>query len=198
VQSPLLLGFTQAHRDQLVAAMCRRVRGLQRADAEDAVSEALVRFHRVGGRNANGAPIRAPLRWLATAARNRLHDVRRQRAGVLEGNAASLDDAVPAAWGERAHATTVVGDIVRADEWLPDLLARLDRPAVLAAIREALTTVSEPNRRAWWLRVRHDLPHAEVARRLGITVGASKMRVHHANRALRQALRHHPALEDAA
>ena len=48
----------------------------------------------------------------------------------------------------------------------------------LATINEALQRISEPDRTAFILRVQHELPYDEIARVLGLSLSATKVKVH--------------------
>jgi RNA polymerase sigma-70 factor (ECF subfamily) len=68
------------------------------------------------------------------------------------------------------------------EETLPDPAAGPERRAAsqleLMRIEKFLRTVSEIDRAAFGLRVRHDLPYEEIARVLGITLASTKVKVH--------------------
>jgi RNA polymerase sigma-70 factor (ECF subfamily) len=48
----------------------------------------------------------------------------------------------------------------------------------LQTINQVMQTLPEIDRAAFILRVQHDMPYAEIARTLGITISASKVKVH--------------------
>ena len=57
------------------------------------------------------------------------------------------------------------------------LEARLDAGALRRALGDALVALPERQREALWLRVVDELPYGEVARRLGCSEGAARVRV---------------------
>jgi RNA polymerase sigma-70 factor (ECF subfamily) len=134
------------------------VRVLPRADAEEAVQEALVRAWL--RRDACRSP-EAPLPWLLEITRNEARRVlgRQGRLGSLE----PLDPAT------------------REDDALAGAAVRL-------TVQQALGTLAEPDRRVLHLRYAEDLTQVEVARRLGLPEGTVKVRLHRARGRLRRAL----------
>lgn len=143
---------------------CLREAGrvLPRADAEEAVQEALVRAWR--RRHSCRTP-EAPLPWVLEITRNetRRQLVRRSlRMGRElvghEGREPQADDA------ELAGATTRV------------------------TVEQALLRLDETDRRALHLRYDEDLTQPEVARRLGMPEGTVKVRLHRARLRLREML----------
>ena len=54
----------------------------------------------------------------------------------------------------------------------------------LLRVQRVLRTLSEIDRTAFVLRVRHDLPYAEVARVLGLSLEAAKVKVHRVRKKL--------------
>jgi RNA polymerase sigma-70 factor (ECF subfamily) len=134
------------------------VRVLPRADAEEAVQEALVRAWL--RRDACRSP-EAPLPWLLEITRNEARRVlgRQARFGSLEllHPAPSEDDA------------------------LAGTAARL-------TVEQALRTLADRDRHVLHLRYAEDLTQVEVARRLGLPEGTVKVRLHRARRRLRRAL----------
>jgi RNA polymerase sigma-70 factor, ECF subfamily len=74
---------------------------------------------------------------------------------------------------------------------LPDAIAveaRVDEVILAVTLREAMTTLSPAHREILELVYDADLKLVDAAARLGIPLGTAKTRVHHALRALRQAL----------
>jgi RNA polymerase sigma-70 factor, ECF subfamily len=134
------------------------VRVLPRADAEEAVQEALVRAWL--RRDACRSP-EAPLPWLLEITRNEARRVlgRQARLGSVElpHPVRSEDDALAGA-------------------------------AVRLTVEQALRTLAERDRRVLHLRYAEDLTQVEVARRLGLPEGTVKVRLHRARRRLRRAL----------
>ncbi len=60
----------------------------------------------------------------------------------------------------------------------PEPGQRLDAQRQLQRVHRFLQTVSEIDRAAFILRVRHELPYAEIARVLGVSETAVKVKVH--------------------
>ena len=54
----------------------------------------------------------------------------------------------------------------------------------LQRVKEILQTMPEPDRTAFILRVQHELPYAEIARVLGLSLTAAKVKVHRARKKL--------------
>lgn len=54
----------------------------------------------------------------------------------------------------------------------------------LQRVKEILRTLPEPDRAAFILRVQHELPYAEIARVLGLSLTAAKVKVHRARKKL--------------
>ena len=54
----------------------------------------------------------------------------------------------------------------------------------LQRVQRVLQTLSEIDRAAFVLRVQHELPYAEIARVLGISLAAAKVKVHRARKKL--------------
>lgn len=79
----------------------------------------------------------------------------------------------------------------------PDLIEQIERDADLEELRyrtgAALESLSAPNRRAVELRVMHQLPYPEVARRLGITEATARARVSRSLSALANAMEPGPS-----
>jgi len=134
------------------------VRVLPRADAEEAVQEALVRAWL--RRDACRSP-EAPLPWLLEITRNEARRVlgRRARLGSLE----------------LAHAAPGEDDA-------------LAGAAVRLTVEQALSTLAERDRRVLHLRYAEDLTQVEVARRMGLPEATVKVRLHRARGRLRRAL----------
>ena len=74
------------------------------------------------------------------------------------------------------------------DENHPDSHSRPDQVVEaqleLEHVRKILLTLPEIDRTAFILRVQHDLPYAEIARILGLTLSATKVKVHRVRRKL--------------
>jgi RNA polymerase sigma-70 factor, ECF subfamily len=139
-----------------------------RAQAEDIVSETFVRVLTRAPRIES----RTALAYLLTIARNcYLSGQRRRRREVAMPEDLPAPDQDPA--------------------------GRLQTEAHLAATLLALRDLPEGERAALLLRVDHELPYEEIAVALGISVGATKVRVHRARLHLTSALEsrggHHEA-----
>jgi RNA polymerase sigma-70 factor (ECF subfamily) len=134
------------------------VRVLPRADAEEAVQEALVRAWL--RRDACRSP-EAPLPWLLEITRNEA-----RRVLGREARRGSLEPLYPAP---------------REDDALAGAAARL-------TVEQALGTLAERDRRVLHLRYAEDLTQVEVARRMGLPEATVKVRLHRARGRLRRAL----------
>lgn len=66
----------------------------------------------------------------------------------------------------------------------PEPSASAERAAELAAVLEGIRTLEESDRAALLLRAVDELPYEEIARVLGITPVAARVKVHRARRAL--------------
>lgn len=143
---------------------CLREAGrvLPRADAEEAVQEALVRAWR--RRHACRTP-EAPLPWVLEITRN---EARRQ----LERRSRRMGREVVGQEGCEPQAD---------DAELVDTATRV-------TVEQALRRLDETDRRALQLRYDEDLTQPEVARRLGMPEGTVKVRLHRARLRLREML----------
>jgi len=135
------------------------IRVLPRADAEEAVQEAMVRAWL--RQDACRSP-EAPLPWMLEITRNearRLHgrEARRCSLEFLDGAALDAD---------------------REDDELAGTATRL-------AVEQAIHTLADGDQRILRLRYADDLTQCEVARRLGMPEGTVKVRLHRARRRLR-------------
>jgi RNA polymerase sigma-70 factor, ECF subfamily len=139
-------------------ARCLReaVRVLPRADAEEAVQEALARAW--VRRDACHSPD-APLPWLLEITRN---EARRQL-------------------GRKARLASLELFESTASE-----RERADEVAIRVTVQQALGKLAEGDRRLLRLRYAEDLTQGEVARRLGMAEGTVKVRLHRARRRLRK------------
>jgi RNA polymerase sigma-70 factor (ECF subfamily) len=133
-------------------------RVLPRADAEEAVQEALVRAWL--GRDGCRSPD-APLPWLLEITRNEARRVARREA--LRVTLEPFDDASSE------------------DAELAGTAARL-------TVEQALRRLAERDRRLLRMRYSEDLSQVEVARLLGLPEGTVKVRLHRARRRLRRLL----------
>lgn len=127
----------------------------ERSDAEDITSETFARAL------ASSEPIRAATAkgYLMTIARHYYLETRRRTS-----RAVSLSDTIP------DHGP------------MPDTLA--EHAGELSAAESALAKLSESDRAAIIMRAVHEMPYDEIARVLGISVSAAKVRVHRARLAL--------------
>lgn len=80
-----------------------------------------------------------------------------------------------------------------ADECLSEVRSGWRTPADRLALRQALGSLSAKRRKVVLLHDIKGLTHREVAWRLGVTVTASKSRLHQAHIAMREALTHRSA-----
>lgn len=124
-----------------------------RAAAEDLVADAFVRLW-----TAHGEIRMDTIKGYLFAIVRNLFLTSRRRAA----RQAPLDDAA------------VVADLAASID------TRLEQREELARVREALATLSEVDRAALLLRALHDLPYEEIARALGISLAAAKVKVHRA------------------
>jgi RNA polymerase sigma-70 factor, ECF subfamily len=135
---------------------------LPRADAEEAVQEALVRAWL--GREGCRSP-QAPLPWLLEITRN--------EARRLHGREARR--------GHRELVEPAPRDLQPEDDEFAGAAARL-------TLKQALLALGEGDRRMLSLRYDEDLTQVEVARRLGLPETTVKVRLHRARRRLRRLL----------
>ena len=138
---------------QHAPALLRFAWGLcgERSRAEDIVSETFVRLLTKAPR----LETRTALAYLLAVARNAFLDGARQRRREVS-----------------------LPDVVRAPGRDPD--DRIDDARRLRAVMQALCVLPEGERAALLLRVDHELPYDEIARVLGTSIAAAKVRVHRA------------------
>ena len=79
-----------------------------------------------------------------------------------------------------AHESLSTGDDRHADKRIEDADARVLRGERSAEVRAAIAKLPDKQRATLILRVYHELPHAEIARILGSSVGATKANFFHA------------------
>jgi RNA polymerase sigma-70 factor (ECF subfamily) len=147
--------------------MVRRERGfLQAADIEDLVQDVLVSLHAV---RATYDPARPFLPWLMAILRNRLADGARRYARTKVKETA-LDD-----WTETFEAA----------------VANMEQEAFgdPAALKAAIASLPESQRRALELVKLKELSLKEAAAESGMSVAALKVAVHRAIKALRGRLK---------
>jgi RNA polymerase sigma-70 factor, ECF subfamily len=135
---------------------------LPRADAEEAVQEALVRAWL--GRSRCRSP-EAPLPWLLEITRNEARRVARREAVRLT---LELFDSASSE-----------------DDELTGMAARV-------TVEQALRRLADRDQRVLQMRYAEDLSQVEVARRLGLPEGTVKVRLHRARRRLRKLLEDDP------
>jgi RNA polymerase sigma-70 factor (ECF subfamily) len=131
---------------------------LPRADAEEAVQEALVRAWL--GRSSCRRP-EAPLPWLLEITRNEARRVARREALRLS---LELPDAAPSEDADLAQTP------------------------VRVTVEQALRRLADRDQRLLRLRYSDDLSQGELARRLGVPEATVKVRLHRARRRLRRLL----------
>jgi RNA polymerase sigma-70 factor, ECF subfamily len=141
----------------------RRV--LPRADAEEAVQEALVRAWT--RRHACRTP-EAPAPWVLEIARNETRRLLERRSRRFQRAPVEPDPPEPALEDDALTAATT-----------------------RVTVQQALARLTDVDRRVLRLRYAHDLTQAEVARRLGVPEGTVKVRLHRARRRLRTMLEDH-------
>jgi RNA polymerase sigma factor (sigma-70 family) len=160
--------FYDRHADAIYWWLRRRV---DEPVASELTAEAFAIAWRQRGRVRDEGP-QSGVRWLFGIARNlyrtyahtqRVEQAARRRLGIV---------AVPSA---------SEGDLV-------DIHSRVDGDAMAGELRFALDGLSGTQRRAVELRVLDELPFSEVARRLGCSEGAARVRVTRGLRALRTLL----------
>ena len=129
--------------------------GADRRDAEDITSETFVRAL------ASNTPIRTTTAraYLFTIARRLYAEMRR-----------------------RDQRRVPLAESLRDTRALPD--AGVEDASEMAATMAALAVLSEEERVALVMRAVHDMPYEEIARALGISVVAAKVRVHRARKRL--------------
>ena len=144
-------------------AHCVREAGrlLPRAEAEEAVQEALVRAWRLSG---GCKTPEAPLRWVLKITRNEALRLIARRTHPADTELADASPAVSAAVDAEHVLTTRM------------------------TVDQALLDLDDTDRRMVRLRYDEDLTHAEVARRLGMPEGTVKVRLHRARNRLRASL----------
>lgn len=127
----------------------------RRAEAEDITSETFVRAW-TARESIRTATVKG---YLFTIARNlHLHALRRSRRQV------TIDETLP----DRA----------------PGPAARAEQESELAFARAGLMALPEVDRAALVMRACDEMPYEEIARALGLTVSATKVKVHRARLAL--------------
>ena len=158
--SPLAAAWDWARLRSRCLREARRV--LPRAEAEEAVQEALVRAWRL---RAACREQEAPLPWLLEITRNESRRLLARRARRFDRE--RVDAAPPDRPGH--------------DRELAEAATRV-------TVEQALRNLDHADRRLLRLRYAEDLTQAEVARRLGVPEGTAKVRLHRARRRLRRLL----------
>ncbi|MGH7498960.1 MAG: sigma-70 family RNA polymerase sigma factor [Gemmatimonadales bacterium] len=178
-----LIGLAAEGDERAIASLYDRYGGVlyavayrivgQRADAEEVVIEAFAQVWREASRF---EPSRGSVAgWLTMIARSRALDtvrarVRRER--ITASAAADRPDVSPGM-----------------SEWRPDALSALDDAERRTRIREALDTLSPPQRQAIELAYFEGLSQSEIAERLQQPLGTVKTRVRLGMQKLRECLR---------
>ncbi|GAB4202399.1 MAG: sigma-70 family RNA polymerase sigma factor [Sandaracinaceae bacterium] len=145
----------------VVLAIARRA-GLGDADARDVVQQTFLGVHRARADFRPGAPVRP---WLVSIARNVVRDHLRRRSRRRE-EALELDGRIDPRVEARDYGLS-------------------DEERLLVWVRAAIARLPESQRRALELHVLEGLPFAEVARSLGCTEGAARVRAHRGYETLR-------------
>lgn len=178
-----LIGLTAGGDERAIAALYDRYGGVlfavayrivgQRADAEEVVIEAFAQVWREASRF---EPTRGSVAgWLTMIARSRALDMVRARARRERITASAAAD--------RPGVSPAMS------EWRPDALTALDDAERRARIREALQTLSPPQRQAIELAYFEGLSQSEIADRLQQPLGTVKTRVRLGMQKLRECLR---------
>jgi len=163
-----ILVRTQTGR--LLAVARRYLR--QEEDARDAVQEAFVAAFRSIGRFQGGSSISTWLhRIVINACLMRLRSARRHPETPIEELLPVFDET-----GHR---------IAEPEEWRESAETAISRAQTRTRVREAIDRLPEPYRAVLLLRDIEELDTAEVAKLLGISANAVKIRLHRARQALR-------------
>jgi RNA polymerase sigma-70 factor (ECF subfamily) len=125
------------------------------SEAEDITSETFIRAW-VNSRNIRTETLKA---YLFTIARNLFLERQRKRKRQV-----ALEDVYP--------------------DPAPGPDKRVESQLELLKIQRVLQTLPEIDRAAFVLRVQHELPYAEIARVLGLTLTAAKVKVHRVRKRL--------------
>jgi len=157
---------------RVLYAVAYRIVG-QRADAEDVVVESFAQAWRDAPRFESGRGSVAG--WLTTIARSRALDLVRARSR----RARHVDSAI----ADRPGASPAMGD------WRPEPAEALDQAERRERVRQALDTLSQPQREAIELAYFEGLSQSEIAARLREPLGTVKTRVRLGMEKLREALR---------
>lgn len=169
------LDFNRLYREarpQLLA-LARRLVG-DDATAEDVVQQAFLSGIRAAGAFRNDA---LPSSWMYRITYNAaLMDLRARR----RRRTTSFEDLAP----DHAEASLAAADPARAD----DAGAAGERTEAAQRLRTALATLGDVDRKVVELRLREERSTEEVAAQLGLTVSATKARLHRARRQLQTAL----------
>lgn len=137
-----------------------RERGAQEADAREVVQQGFLQLHRARHRYEPGRRFRS---WLFTIAFNLWRDELRRAHH----------------WRETPLEIDVAAEPVEDP---------LSREAEVLRVRRALAALSQNQRHLLEMHWFDDLTYGEIAKRVGATQGAVKLRAHRAHRALRLAL----------
>ena len=156
----------------MLFAVAYRIAG-QRADAEEVVLEAFAQAWREAPRFEAGRGSVAG--WLTTIARSRALDLVRARS--------RRDRLTATAAADRPGTSPAMGD------FRPDPAGALDNDERRRQVRQALETLSAPQRQAIELAYFEGLSQSEIAERLQEPLGTVKTRVRLGMQKLRECLR---------
>ena len=165
--------LVRTHTARLLAVARRYLR--QEEDARDAVQEAFVAAFRSIGRFQGGSSLSTWLHRIAiNACLMRLRSARRHPETPIEELLPVFDET-----GHR---------IAEPEEWRESAETAVSRLETRRRVREAIDQLPEPYRAVLLLRDIEELDTAEVAKLLGISANAVKIRLHRARQALRTLL----------
>jgi RNA polymerase sigma-70 factor (ECF subfamily) len=165
--------LVREHTGRLLAVARRYLRCEE--DARDAVQEAFVAAFRAIGRFEGGSSLSTWLhRIVINACLMKLRTKRRRPE-------ASIEELLPH-FDETGHR------VAEPEEWRESAETALSRSQMRARVREAIDRLPEHYRSIVMLRDIEELSTAEVARMLGLTENAVKIRLHRARQALRTLL----------
>jgi RNA polymerase sigma-70 factor (ECF subfamily) len=146
-----------------------------RETADDLAQEVFLKAHRF---RESYRPEFALSTWLRAIARNTLHDWLRARSGTPLERLVAL----PAAPGDEP-----LSPVERLPSPEPGPERWLHRRHERRRLRELLRGLTRPQRRVVWLRVVRELPYAEIAKLLGMSLDAVKCLGYRARQALQLA-----------
>jgi RNA polymerase sigma-70 factor (ECF subfamily) len=178
--------FVRTHGARVKVVASRYLRNEE--DANDAVQETFLSAFKALGSFAGKSQLATWLHRIAVnAALMKLRALSRRREETAEEE---IEDLLPKFVGLGVHPTTQ-----RAFGESPDEPAL--RQEACARVRSAIMELPENHRIALVLRDIEGLEYEEVARQLGISINAAKIRIHRARQALRTLLEPHFGVSDA-